>query len=335
MTQTSKPNIVAQINQIVKAIELKEEHIFIKTTGVEFPFFKGNEQYPSELPKKLADVIYEQFYCRGTNPNDDVHNIQQTQNHWQETKDFVQELSLANNSEVGFDRGWKVNENTAGGLISIEKNGYKRSALAGQYVSSTSLFSENSGQFIDLQTLKETFNYNNAFYFVFGQTQEFEENSFLVRFYFNLQAKGAAQLIQILTQELNTQLIPFQFKCLRHPSMYNRADSAVLYISKRYAETAFQILSDYENELNKWTNVGVPLFTLELMQGVGFAESPLQSHVSFGQSRSEVIAKAIILHKELSGEDQVKKVHEFIQNAGLNPATIWRNPRTYFPYQFI
>lgn len=327
-------NYISQIKHIINCINIGEEAIEIKESEKIFPFFKGNGQYTSDLQQKLSDVIYEEFYCKGTRTEVLSSNPSPSLNYQQETFDFVSELSKANTTITGFDIGWKIEEKTSEGFVSIEKNGYRRKAMAGEYIFSNTLFSTDQEERIDLCVPKEKFIPDNGFHYIFGQEREFDDNSFLVRFYFNLKAEGAAKLVHILTSKLNEKLIPFQFKCLRHPDMYTRTDSAVLYVSKMYAEMAFQVILSQRKKINNINHCGVPLFTHALLPGVGFAESPVNTSVSFGQSRADLIAKALIEFQEVNQSDKLSKVVDFIGKSALSIDEIWRNPYTNYPYSF-
>ena len=98
-----------------------------------------------------------------------------------------------------------------------------------------------------------------------------------------------------LTQQLNAISIGFRFKVLYNPGDYKRYDSGVLYFDKRDYQAVGEVLqlvyqqSDFKSE--------VPLFTMQLLPGLGLAEEPDQKfgvHESFGMNRCQIVANGLL-----------------------------------------
>lgn len=253
---------------------------------------------------------------------------------------FIQSLRSANSSKELFDAGWMVEEIEQNGNILASKGGNRRHTFAGDFIREH--FGHGPlqrGELINLRVIPELGAepvQGEVFYFVFGNTLLEENNSSLVRFYFNIQPEGAAPLIGLVTSRLNDYCIPFQFKCLNRPDLYHRSDSAVLYVDKRYFSLVSNLLLEAFDHLKPWLNSEVPMFTKVLAQGIGFAENPFSIGESFGTSRCKIIAQAIT-NAWKTGIPK-SEWSMFIQDAFarhfLQPDALYRNPNSRYPYQF-
>src|SRR5204862_345939 len=61
----------------------------------------------------------------------------------------------------------------------------------------------------------------------------------MLRVYFNIEERGAEDLVAAVSETLNAFLVPFRFKILNNRGCYTRADGSVIYCGRRY----FGILS--------------------------------------------------------------------------------------------
>jgi len=341
MKMKNKFSTKDQIEFIINNIEISDNEIVLLQGKKTVPFFSGNEQYPSSLKDILSDIIYEDFYCKGTlfssNENFDQKTNRDSIQFFEEIKSFSQNLSKANTTEEGFHNYWEVIEKINNGDVLVAKNGFKRIVSSGEYIYKKKSFSLNESNYVDLLKSKESLEVSNSFYYVFGETLEFDSNSFLVRFYFNLKPEGASKLIEQITTEFNKKIIPFQFKCLNHPDYYGRTDAGVLYLSKAYANIGWEVISDFMSKSSNVVNEGIPLFTLPLFKGVGFAESPPRASVSFGKSRADIISEAIAqsFQKVNSKENRLDEISYMFSQKGLNIDELYLNSNANYPYSFI
>ena len=100
-----------------------------------------------------------------------------------------------------------------------------------------------------------------------------------------------------LTQGLNEAAIPFHFKVLYNPKEYQRDDSGILYFDKRNYEAVIQVLKTVYAEHKSNFKLDVPLFTKQLVAGLGLAEEPDQkfaSQESFGMNRCQIVADGLL-----------------------------------------
>ncbi len=94
------------------------------------------------------------------------------------------------------------------------------------------------------------------------------------------------------TSLLNAAGLPFQLKVLRDPDAYHRADAGVLYLRPRHCEAAVDVVGRIHARVASRLRPDVPLFTLRLADGLGFAEGSMPS-LSFGQERCRLVAEAL------------------------------------------
>ena len=129
-----------------------------------------------------------------------------------------------------------------------------------------------------LRVSRESTRLQSAFYFAFGETLPPLGPDFdLVRFYWNVQLAAAPELVRVLTTRLNRFRVPFRLKCLTIPEHYDRLDSAVLFVQKRYFPITAQLITDARDELAHLLSDATPLFTLRLAAGLGFGFMPRHS----------------------------------------------------------
>lgn len=253
---------------------------------------------------------------------------------------FLQHLRAANTATEGYDCGWNVEEIEHGGKILVRKGGYKRYTYAGDFI--REYFGQGPlqrGEVVNIRVLPDYASElasADVFYFIFGETLLDNNNSAVVRLYFNLIPEGAAPLIALISNNLNRYNIPFQFKCLNQAAFYTRCDSAVLYIDKRYFDIVSDLLSEHYSDLSTWLNAGVPMFTKKIAPGIGFAENPFSASESFGTSRCKIIAQGIVnaWKDRQSKEAWMDSILQNIQKNFLRPDALHRNPNSQYPYPF-
>lgn len=319
------------------------QHI-VESVGIEADgklSFRGQPHegydYPEASPEarlfhNLNNLLYSACYTRS--------RAAAPQDSSGEGDSFLSALRKANASAERYDCHWTVEEIEHGGNILVRKGGHKRYTYAGDFIREH--FGQGPlqrGESVNIRVLPDVGEEQgaaDAFYFVFGETLLDNNNSAVVRVYFNIAPSGAAPLIELISSNLNRYNIPFQFKCLNRPSLYTRCDSAVLYVDKRYFGIVGDLLSEGYAGLKTWLNPDVPMFTRPLAPGIGFAENPFSSSESFGTNRCKIIAQGIV---NAWKEQQPKEVWmDFIlrniQRNYLLPEAMYLNPNSKYPYHF-
>lgn len=144
-------------------------------------------------------------------------------------------LTRANQSQERWEDGWRALQSMPNGQIIARKGTLTRMLAPGEFVnlsgSGTMLAPETP---LRVYVPRESRTIQPGYYFAFGETtaDALDEYS-TARFYWNVSAPGAAQLLELVSRELNLWQVPFRFKSGIHPAMYSRCDSAVLYVPRR------------------------------------------------------------------------------------------------------
>ena len=279
-----------------------------------------------QLLQHLTQTLYSQYYCGIS--KEFAHNKLPAK---KQRDAFMNEISQFNASTNELDKNWKVYAVDGQGNAFAEKNGNLRQVLPNSYA-------KNSQQLQDVLTVNQTVDFyrqrenkeNQAvFYYVFGN--EYMTNDCqMMRVYWNVSAKGAGQLIKEITIKLNEYKVPFQFKCLNHPELYFRNDSAVLYFDKTQLTIVSMLIKPIIKSIKPYLVDKIPLFTDKLATGVALAEDPGQGQ-SFGMSRAILIAEALLVAYEenLSNKNnRNKRVKKYLIDKGVNLQNMALNPHT-------
>lgn len=325
-----------QIQEIVKAIQITPQRKLLlngQLWGEEFTNPYMSEPNNKMLFQSLQQLIYSVFYTRSPlKKNNSFPSVT-------EIEEFIQELSQHNNSAEQFDPGWQIEHiDTAGNIIAAKGN-YKRVIYPGEFVNESSFHQKPSVHTtVKLFARKEYRDLNSGFYYLFGNTLAEDNNELLVRLYFNLVPESAKKLLRVLSTCFNKYKIPFSFKCLYHPSLYNRADAAVLYFDKRYSRIVFRLLPGVYSTIQPMANANIPLFTKKIAPGIGFAENPANPEESFGTHTSKMIAQGI-MHCFTNNLTPDKWYGEIIGNIEKRHGykdveLLYLNPGTAYPYEF-
>ncbi|HNR18698.1 MAG TPA: T3SS effector HopA1 family protein [Bacteroidia bacterium] len=285
-----------------------------------------NDSQPAKnkLVNALMDIIYRDFYCATKeklkkNTTDDL---------------FFQSLVNATKPEQTINHGWKNIELEATGSAYLQKQNRIINAEPGNYINEyDNKYANNSGY--AGVVVNPSFNKKDAYFFyVTGKTPN-SGNIPIIRFYFNIKPNGATTLIQSIKEHFNRFGVPFIFKCCAKPAYYNRTDTAVLYIDYNLFSIAIQLLQKVIGDVKVFLNKNVPLFTYKISNGFSFAENP-QGNLSFGQSRSNVIAAGIVdaMLEGKNKNDFADFVLECFNRDGFNTNKPYLNPSSTICYNF-
>ncbi len=290
-------------------------------------FGKNEEQDPihqkKALIQHLTNALYSNFYCEI--PDEAVHLKLPSV---KERNEFMNQLSKANYSTQQPDPNWRVYSVQPNGSGFAEKNGQLRPVQPNTYVPNPYQSQLTVNQTIHFYRQKENRIVQPVFYHVHGN-EYLAPDSNMIRIYWNIQPKGAALLIEQITKLLNDYRIPFNFKCLNHPDLFNRSDSAVLYFDKTDLSIINSILPIIIQAVQPYLKREVPLFTDILHPGVSRAEDPGDGQ-SFGMSRCKIIAEALVtLSKlKLSKKKKFESLCQALLKKGINPQQMSINPHT-------
>lgn len=207
-------------------------------------------------------------------------------------EDITPLLSAANRADERWEHDWTVWQPDPGGGLWATRDLSVVLAHPGHWTMPHG-GAPSPGAALSVFLAKELPRSQPGFYIALGETpfDRFTEGRML-RVYFNIEERGAAELVSAVTETLNAFLVPFRFKILNRRGSFVRADGSVLYCGRRYFALLARLLPRIVDRVRDALRVPVPLFTKPLYPGVGAADDP-GSGDSFGLSRSRLLTHAI------------------------------------------
>lgn len=276
-----------------------------------YPFSTTEQHNEQAATNALTQLLYSEAYARRRSLQTAVSMPAVTPGYQQEQQEFIANLSAHNHTAERNDNGWQVTAVYPQGQLAVSKQGIKQVLQPYEFESAAQ---PAVNAHVTRKYVKEHRTLQPAFYYVYSETF-FDHAPTILRVYWNIDAQGAAMLVESITTVINRYRIPFLFKCLNHPVLYNRRDAAVLYIQKRFAAQLNVLLPTIIEEVNAYLQDDVPLFTYRAAAGVGIAESPVNGD-SFGMVRSRLVASAMMqAPQEKNTTQQLQQIiHTFSQH---------------------
>jgi len=297
-----------------------------------------DDQVKANLHLHLANSIYSNFYCPGTTNkiSGEDATVLTVMPSAAEREKTIKLLSAVNNTKNGLDYVWTVYLMDGNGTAFVAKNGEARALVPGQWEffspTDTSL---KVGVVVNIKITREDTTMQPVFYHVKGQYMVSQQAEF-VRIYFNTNFDGALILVDGISRVFNHYKLPFLFKCLNHPDLFNRTDSAVLYLSKQHFRFGSDLLRTILPKVKPFLKQEVPLFTMMIIPGVSFSEDPGNGQ-SFGMSRCNMLAEGIVnaFVKDIKGGlSQMTEILKVFGKNGITTSQIYLKPNSQFPYNF-
>jgi hypothetical protein len=339
-----REQLTAQLKKIVRAFEVRSPDSFV-FAGRVFSLNQGGAaghahhahgfagQQANPLATLLEQTLYQHCYSRAFDgalrdeSGQPLHGL-----------DLTPALSEANATRERWDAGWQVQQVLPSGQVLAHKAGRQRALWPGEFLSTDAPgLMPRPGTNLSVFFMRETTTMQPGFYFAFGETPAGELDNFsLARFYWNLRPEGAAPLIRSLTRGLNRFQVPFRVKCLTNTAFYQRNDSAVLYVEKRFYPVTARVLAGVYEEVSQHLRPDTPLFTRRLADGLALAEEPYTGE-SFGMQRCRILAEGLLGAHALSLRDDAARLEEVERhfNAyGLTLDAPYLNPRSVDLYEF-
>ena len=282
---------------------------------------------------QLQQLLYEWCYCRRFGSG-----APQAATAPAADPGFIEALSAANSSRERWDRGWQIQQSLPSGQIVAAKGAMTRMVWPGEFLGhGPPGMPPSPGGQISLFAPKESRTMQPGFYFAFGEALADQQEDFgVVRLYWNVTAGGAAGLTGAVTRALNRFAIPFRFKCLLLPDLFDRTDAAILYVAKRHYRVAAALLLDVYRTVRPSLKGATPLFSKPLAEGLGLAEDP-KTGESFGSSRCRLLAEAVCNAHDRgfnSAEVRLSEVAAVFAAAGLSLERPYLNAGSVDRYEF-
>jgi hypothetical protein len=278
-----------------------------------------------EDPGDLARWLYEHCYTKSILAPDDEPDA--------EIEDLVSLLAASNHSRAGWEQGWTIDQVLAGGRMLARKNGHARTFAAGEYISSRGPGAgpESEGPVVVFR-VSESRTLQPSYYYAFSETIcPFEEDTGMLRYYWNIRAAHAPMLMACATRGLNRFQIPFHMKFPVKESSYGRRDAVVLYSHCWYYSITAMVLESVYADIADHLRPETPLFTKELAPGLGIAEDPGES---FGQHRCRILAQCLLDHRGQTVDEKLHAFKEAFSQRGFSLDSPWLNAGSANEYRF-
>ena len=251
---------------------------------------------------------------------------------------WINSLSAANSSRERWEEGWQITQFLPSGEIYAQKGAVQRAFWPGEFVRRGDYgLAPQQGTPIAVFLPREARNSQPGFYFAFGENPgSAEEETPIVRFYWNVNRDGAAPLTKKLSSTLNRYQVPFRFKIVNSPALLNRCDTAVLYVGRRYYRIAAELAFETRAAVEHGIEPEVPLFTRRLTDGLAFAEDP-GNQESFGMSRCRLLAEGFwfaFSEGRSSVDDRLARVGQHFAASGTSLERPYLNVASIESYEF-
>lgn len=252
--------------------------------------------------------------------------------------EWIEVLSRANRSRERWEDDWQVVQSMPNGQVMAKRGATTRTLTPGEFVNlSGSGNALPPGAALTVFVPRESRTSQAGYYFAFGETSaDSNDESSIIRFYWNVSIEGAAELLQLISVELNRWQVPFRFKTISNRAIERRSDSAVLYTPRRYASFVFEIVLEIHRRVRQSLREDVPLFTLHLGRGLAFAEDP-GTQESFGMSRCRMLAHGMWLAYQQGAQNTDERlaiVEQRFRTEGISLERPWLNSGSADDFRF-
>ncbi|MGE7990087.1 lanthionine synthetase LanC family protein [Pseudomonas sp. NPDC089554] len=221
---------------------------------------------------------------------------------------------------VGQAASWRVLEQLGEGALAVQRGTRVRRVEAGEYLFEGVPARATRGHQVNVQRSAWTTQLDPAFVYLFGHTaaDAFDEDC-LVRYYLAPEPAHLAQVVQTLSSALDQACLPYLLKYPSDPGEWLRDDAVVLYIAARQAHQVHGLLGHHAQWLRQRLRGRVPLWTLPLLPGLGFAQDPTDGQ-SFGESRCRALALG--LREAVCSVDAMAVIRQQFEAQGID----WQQP---------
>jgi hypothetical protein len=324
------PSSAAELRQVIGAVTIRSATSFSVggdtldlPPGVPGDGFDGGSA--TLLTARLAEVLYRRLYCRP-----DRGRAVAPSGH-RAVRSFVERLSEANSGRGTWEPGWVVSAVERDGTLVVHKRTDDLTLWARPEQFHVGSGEVGPGAMGRLRLGKELREMLSGYYMVLGDADQDDHDPAsppaVVRFYWHLAADGAELWVRELTGRFNHAAVPFHAKLQSDPTMFLRADSAVLYVAKNDLARVMEILPELHAGVARHLRVSTPIFTKRLARGLAVAEDPGDGR-SFGQHRCGLVAEALVRHFEAGRTSARAAVHAVVARfteVGLDPDRPWLN----------
>lgn len=262
------------------------------------------------LAYSLQHQLYADFYCLGAPGRG---SGRRSANALRGDPDLVEAMSAANSGAGPWEGGWTLRADE-GDMAVVESGGLALTARQGEWRRAA------DGGAVDVRYPKELLRLSPGFYMALGDTA-LDPSADLLRLYWNIGAPGAVAFVHAATRLVNERALPARLKVANDPPMFERCDSAVVYLERARAGEALSVAGELYAAAKPHLEPRVPALTRPLAPGVGLAEDPGGGQ-SFGLQRCGLIADGVLrAHERGTGslEERTEAVLERLREEGIDP----------------
>jgi hypothetical protein len=265
----------------------------------------------------LQHRMYADFYCLGAPGRS---SGRQSANALRGDPDLVEALSAANSGAGPWEGGWTLRAEEGEAAV-IESGGLTLTAAAGEWRRPDPPDQGvGGGETVDVRYPKELLRLSPGFYMALGDTP-LATSAELLRLYWNIGAAGAAAFVRAATRAVNGRGLPARLKVVNDPPMFERCDSAVVYLERSRPDDALRVAEELYAAAQPHLEPRVPALTRAIAPGLGLAEDPGGGQ-SFGLHRCGLIADGLLLAHERGAEtpdERLETVCERMREEGIDP----------------
>lgn len=219
---------------------------------------------------------------------------------------------------------WRVLEQLAHGALVAQRDMLVRRLEAGEYLYDGVPARPIRGSVVMRQRARASRVLDPSFQYLFGEAEaDAQSDAATVRYYFAARVEHLEALVRWLTSRLDAACVPFQLKYPAQQSDLLRSDAVVLYVGARYAALVHRVIEQHARSLRRWVRAVTPLWALELLPGVAFAQDPA-SDDSFGGSRCRALARGLLNAATSAAEPASVIAH--VQDAFVDAGIDWDFP---------
>ena len=290
----NQPNaLLNQLARVFKTITMTSATEFLvnnERSRAEPPYVMQQLQaFRPEMPKhvlRLQFHLYQTAYCQNGESNAPVAESP--------TMDaaFVSQLAAVSATKDRWEAGWTAEAIDPNGYLTAIRYANRQRFPSGQYRFSGQQPSQ-AGQLVEVFFSGHSTSIQPGFVYILGEElSQIEDDTNWLRIYFNIQVDGAVTLVRKVSTLLNQFCIPFKLKLLASPVVFQRVDSAVLFVNRRFYRPVLYLLTRVIPDISSVLDKATPLFSKRLYAGVGLAEDPGNGE-SFGLNRCLLLAQAV------------------------------------------
>lgn len=259
-----------------------------------------------------------------------------------EAADFIGQLHASNSGEGYFDPDWEILRQESDGSLAVKKNNLTVHIKSVSHL----LEKDRLASVGDTVSIRMPHNVIETQYYVaignagLVDLHALERQLETIYIYFNFSFEGAVAVMRSLTEQLNSFEIPFSFKVLFDPDVYERYDAGILHCERNNFEVVRPILQDIYLKNRSYFHSSIPLFTKLLAPGLSLAEKPEKKvtfQEKFGMNRCQIVADGLLdaWYRDDNPKVRLNAITQRLNLQGIDLQQSYLNPNSQDIYAFL